>query len=146
VPRPAELNPTGGDVPEIDVIAGILIDGARRVLIAERPVGKHMAGSWEFPGGKLAPGETPIAGLKRELAEELGVVIGDASPFWEHRFRYPDRVVRLDVWWVHRFSGRAEAREGQRLRWCDAAELSAAAMLPADAPLVARVIAELESV
>ena len=55
----------------------------------------------------------------------------------------PGRAVRLDVWWVQRFSGRAEAREGQKLRWCDAAALSAAAMLPADAPLVARVIAEL---
>jgi 8-oxo-dGTP diphosphatase len=143
VPRPAELSDGRGRVPEIDVIVGILADAERRVLIAERPAGKHMAGCWEFPGGKLDPGEPPLAGLKRELAEELGVVVLDAKPFCEHRFRYPDRVVRLDVWWVEGFAGRAESREGQRLRWCDAAALAAAAMLPADAPLVARVIAEL---
>ena len=125
----------------IDVIVGILTDCAGRVLIAERPAGKHMAGLWEFPGGKLLPGEPPLAGLKRELAEELGVVVVDARPFCELRHRYPDRAVRLDVWWVPRFDGRAESREGQALRWCDAVELSAAAMLPADAPLVARVVA-----
>ncbi len=140
MPRPAELTDT---VPEIDVIVGILTDGERRVLITERPAGKHMAGSWAFPGGKLEDGESPIAGLRRELAEELGVFVQEARPFCELRHRYPDRAVRLDVWWVQRFSGRAEGREGQKLRWCDAAELSAAAMLPADAPLVARVIAEL---
>lgn len=128
---------------DLNVIVGILTDGDGRVLIAERPAGKHMAGSWEFPGGKLMPGEPPIAGLRRELAEELGVFVQEARPFCELRHRYPDRAVRLDVWWVQRFSGRAEAREGQKLRWCDAAALSAAAMLPADAPLVARVIAEL---
>jgi len=143
VPRSVELSEPRGDVPEIDVIVGILTDGERRVLIAERPVGKHMAGSWEFPGGKLEEGEPPIAGLKRELAEELGIVVLDAKPFCELRFRYPDRAVRLDVWWVQRFSGPAEAREGQKLCWCDAEALSAATMLPADAPLVARVIAEL---
>jgi 8-oxo-dGTP diphosphatase len=137
VPRPAEL------VGVIDVIVGILTDGAGRVLIAERPAGKHMAGLWEFPGGKLLPGEPPLVGLERELAEELGVIVEDARPFCELRHRYPDRAVRLDVWWVSRFDGRAESREGQALRWCDAAELSAAAMLPADAPLVARVVAEL---
>jgi 8-oxo-dGTP diphosphatase len=139
VPRSPELI----GALQIDVIAGVLTDGEGRVLIAERPAGKHMAGSWEFPGGKLLAGESPIAGLRRELAEELGVVVEDARPFWEHRHRYPDRIVRLDVWWVERFSGQAESREGQKLRWCDAAELSAATMLPADAPLVARVIAEL---
>lgn len=138
VPRPAELTGT-----VIDVIVGILTDGAGRVLIAERPAGKHMAGSWEFPGGKLLQGEPPLAGLKRELAEELGVDVLDAKPFCELRHSYPDRSVRLEVWWVLRFSGRAEPREGQALRWCDAAGLSAAAMLPADAPLVDRVVAAL---
>jgi 8-oxo-dGTP diphosphatase len=143
VPRTAALSEAPGNVSEIDVIVGIVIDHERRVLIAERPLGKHLAGSWEFPGGKLKPGEPPIAGLKRELAEELGIAVLDARPFCELRFCYPDRAVRLDVWWVQQFSGRAEAREGQKLRWCDSAALSAAAMLPADAPLVSRVIAEL---
>lgn len=139
--RPAELSASGDS--GIHVIVGILADGEGRVLIAERPAGKHMAGSWEFPGGKLLPGEAPLAGLRRELAEELGIVVLDARPFCEQTFRYPDRTVRLDVWWVRRFSGRVESLEGQALRWCDAAALAAAPMLPADAPLVDRVIAEL---
>jgi 8-oxo-dGTP diphosphatase len=144
VPRPPELRQVD-PVQEIDVIVGILMDGESRVLIAQRPAGKHMAGAWEFPGGKLLPGEPPLDGLKRELAEELGVLVEDAEPFLEHSFRYPDRIVRLDVWWVRRFSGRAESREGQALRWCDAEALSAAAMLPADAPLVTAVIAGLRT-
>jgi len=143
VPRTPRLSEARGSDQRIDVIVGILTDGEGRVLIAERPPGKHMAGAWEFPGGKLMPGEPPLNGLKRELAEELGILVEDAEPFREHGFRYPDRVVRLDVWWVRRFSGRAAGREGQVLRWCDAAALSAAAMLPADAPLVAAVIERL---
>jgi 8-oxo-dGTP diphosphatase len=140
VPRTTRLSGARDSDQRIDVIVGILTDGEGRVLIAERPAGKHMAGAWEFPGGKLMPGEPPLSGLKRELAEELGIVVEDAEPFREHSFRYPDRLVRLDVWWVRRFSGCAQGREGQVLRWCDAAALSAAAMLPADAPLVAAVI------
>lgn len=145
MPRAPELSAAKGDEPEIDVIVGILTDGEARVLITERPKGKHLAGAWEFPGGKLQPGEAPLAGLKRELAEELGIVVEDAEPFLTHGFRYPDRAVRLDVWWVRRFTGCAEGREGQRICWCDAEALTAAAMLPADAPLVARVIARLEA-
>jgi 8-oxo-dGTP diphosphatase len=144
VSRAVELTEIGTDL-KIDVIVGILTDRDGRVLIAQRPAGKHMAGSWEFPGGKLEPAEPPLAGLARELAEELGIVVEAAEPFLEHRHRYPDRLVRLDVWWVRSFSGSAEAREGQVLRWCDAAELASAAMLPADAPLVAAVIARLQS-
>jgi 8-oxo-dGTP diphosphatase len=144
VPRPSELRHIGS-VQEIDVIVGILVDGDSRVLIAERPAGKHMAGSWEFPGGKLMPGEPPLDGLKRELAEELGVLVEEAEPFLEHAFRYPDRLVRLDVWWIRRFSGRAVSCEGQALCWCDAEALSAAAMLPADVPLVAAVIERLRA-
>jgi 8-oxo-dGTP diphosphatase len=128
----------------MDVIVGIVTDGGR-VLIAERPAGKHMAGSWEFPGGKLGPGEAPMAGLRRELAEELGILVEEAEHFLKHSFRYPDRFVRLDVWWVRSFSGSPEALERQVLRWCDAEALSAAAMLPADAPLVAAVIERLRA-
>jgi len=95
-----------------------------------------MAGSWEFPGGKLNPGESPLAGLKRELAEELGIEVERAEPFVEQVFQYPDRKVRLDVWWVLIYAGEAESREGQVLRWVDPAELSETPLLPADAPIV----------
>jgi len=143
VSRPAELSEGTDKSNPIDVIVGVLTDDDGRVLIARRPDGKHMAGAWEFPGGKLGPEEPPLAGLQRELAEELGIRVLDAEPFIKHDFRYPDRFVRLDVWWVRRFSGSAVAREGQLLRWCDAGELAAAEMLPADAPLVAAVIERL---
>ena len=98
-----------------------------------------MAGSWEFPGGKLKAGEQPLTGLQRELAEELGIEVEQAEPFVEQSFQYPDRNVRLDVWWVLRYTGEAEAREGQSLRWVDAVELSETSLLPADAPIVAAI-------
>jgi 8-oxo-dGTP diphosphatase len=123
----------------IDVIVGIVTDGAGRVLVAQRPAGKHMAGSWEFPGGKLNPGESPLAGLKRELDEELGIGVEDAEPFVEQRFHYADRSVRLDVWWVLSYAGKALPCEGQALRWVDANSLADVPLLPADAPIVAAV-------
>jgi 8-oxo-dGTP diphosphatase len=143
MPRAVELKRDSAPDSIIDVIVGILVDTERRVLIAERPVGKHMAGAWEFPGGKLEPGEAAFAGLKREIEEELGVRIRSAEPFLEHRHRYPDRLVRLDVWWVLEYAGRAAPLEGQSLRWVGSDELLAAQMLPADAPLVSAVIGRL---
>jgi 8-oxo-dGTP diphosphatase len=123
----------------IDVIVGIVTDDAGRVLITQRPAGKHMAGSWEFPGGKLNPGESPLAGLKRELDEELGIGVDDAEPFVVQRFRYSDRCVRLDVWWVLSYAGEALPCEGQALRWVDAKLLVDVPLLPADAPIVAAI-------
>lgn len=98
-----------------------------------------MAGSWEFPGGKLEPGESPLTGLKRELAEELGIRVDSAEPLLELSHRYPDRYVRLDVWWVVAYSGEVESREGQALRWVAAAALGEVALLPADQPIVAAI-------
>lgn len=141
--RPAELSEGTNNTKPIDVIVGILIDSDGRVLITQRPDGKHMAGAWEFPGGKLNPGEAPLAGLRRELDEELAVEVIEAEPFLELQFRYPDRCVRLDAWWVSRFDGEARSCEGQALRWCDPAALRAADILPADAPLVAAVLERL---
>lgn len=123
----------------VDVIVGIVRDPAGRVLIGQRPPDKPMAGSWEFPGGKLEAGEPPIEGLKRELNEELGIRVASAEPLIEHRYRYPDREVRLDVWWVLAYEGRARPLEGQTLRWVRAAELAEQPLLPADAPIVAAI-------
>jgi 8-oxo-dGTP diphosphatase len=142
VPRAAQLSAEPGAVV-VDVIVGIVLDARRRVLIARRPAGKHMAGAWEFPGGKLNPGEPPLAGLQRELEEEIGIVVESAEPLLEQRFRYPDRTVRLDVWWVSSFRGRAEPREGQELRWVAAESLAAVDLLPADEPIVAAVVERL---
>jgi 8-oxo-dGTP diphosphatase len=136
VPRALGLSPAAA---AIDVVVGILVDDQARVLIAERPEGRHMAGFWEFPGGKLKLGEDPLAGLKRELGEELGIDVLAADPFLEQEHAYPDRTVRLDVWRVTAFAGAVRALEGQALRWVEAGALGDLPILPADAPIVAAI-------
>ncbi|MGO9634765.1 MAG: 8-oxo-dGTP diphosphatase MutT [Steroidobacteraceae bacterium] len=120
----------------IHVVAGVLIDGAGRVLIAQRPAGKHLAGGWEFPGGKLEPGEARAAGLARELREELGIVIGQPRPLLRLRHTYPYGQVLLDVWVVRRYRGEPQGLDGQQLRWCRRDELAKAELLPADRPIL----------
>jgi 8-oxo-dGTP diphosphatase len=123
----------------IDVIVGVIVDPNRRVLVAQRPPGKHMAGAWEFPGGKLEPGEGAYEGLRRELAEELGIDVLAADAFFEQRFDYPDRSVRLDVWWVSAYAGVVRAAEEQVLKWVAADALTTLPILPADEPIVAAI-------
>src|SRR3984885_1161371 len=84
----------------VRVVAGVLRDGDGRILIAQRPAGKHMAGFWEFPGGKIAPGESGEQALARELTEELGVAVERCHPLLQLRHDYSDRVVELDVFVV----------------------------------------------
>jgi mutator protein MutT len=123
--------------PVIHVVAGAVMDAEGRVLIAQRPAGKHMAGGWEFPGGKLEPGEERLAGLARELREELGISIIDIPrPLIRVRHAYPSREVLLDIWVVKRYSGEARGLDGQALRWCTQDELATVELLPADAPIV----------
>jgi 8-oxo-dGTP diphosphatase len=121
----------------IAVAAGILRDSRGRILIAQRPMGGHVGGFWEFPGGKLDPGETPAQGLQRELQEELGVAVEAAVPFMAYRHEYPGRVVELHVFLVERYSGEPRGVLGQPLRWVSVAELPAADLLPADLPIAA---------
>jgi 8-oxo-dGTP diphosphatase len=88
--------------PFVHVVAAVLIDATQRVLIAQRPAGKHMAGGWEFPGGKLEPGEERLAGLARELREELGItLIGTPRPLVRVRHTYASR----EGWMVRRCDG-----------------------------------------
>ena len=101
----------------------VVIDRLRRVLIAQRPAGKHLAGAWEFPGGKLEPGEAPGEGLARELREEIGITIRQPRPLIRVRHAYPHGEVLLDVWVVRRYRGKPRGLDGQRLRWCNAREL-----------------------
>ncbi len=119
------------------MVAAVVIDAAGRVLIAQRPAGKHLAGGWEFPGGKLEPGEQRLAGLARELREELGISIETPRPLIRVRHTYPTREVLLDVWVVRRYAGEPVGLDGQALRWCAQDELAAANLLPADEPIVA---------
>ena len=121
----------------IHVVAGVLGDTAGRVLVARRPGGTHLAGLWEFPGGKLAPGESREAGLARELAEELGIRVLAAHPLIWVEHRYPDREVALDVWRVESYSGTPYGREGQPIEWREVRSLDPAQFPPADAPVLA---------
>lgn len=120
----------------VHVMAGVLSDPEGRVLIAQRPAGRHLAGGWEFPGGKLHPGEERFDGLARELREELGVEVLEARPLIRLRHRYPDREIRLDVWRVNSFAGMPQGLDGQALRWCDCRDLASADLLPADRPII----------
>ncbi len=115
--------------------AGILRDGHDRVLIARRPAGGHAGGFWEFPGGKLQPGETAALALQRELHEELGITIESATAFMHYQHAYPERVVELHVFLVGRYAGEPRGMEGQPLRWVTLAELPDAGLLPADLPI-----------
>ena len=124
-------------VRRIHVVAGVLFDASGRVLLARRPEGAHLAGLWEFPGGKLMPGESRETGLARELAEELGVRVLSAHPFIRVEHRYPDREVVLDVWRVESFTGEPRGREGQRIEWRDAHGLDPTEFPPADVPVLA---------
>ena len=119
----------------IHVVAGVIRDAAGRVLIAERPAGKHLAGHWEFPGGKSDPGEAPLDALRRELAEELGIRVESAEPLISVPWTYPEKRIVLDAWIVTAHTGDMRAREHAALRWVDPADLAKLPMPPADVPI-----------
>ena len=132
--------------PQVVVVAAILADAEGRVLVAQRPPGKELAPNWEFPGGKLEPGEGEEAALRRELHEELGIGVEACEPMMalEHEYDGPDggRRVRLLAWRVMRWQGEPTGREGQALQWLPPAALMAAGLLPADAPIAERLAGE----
>jgi mutator protein MutT len=121
----------------IHVVAGALLDDQGRVLIAQRPPGKHLAGGWEFPGGKLQPGEDRRAGLARELREELGITITTPRPLIRVRHSYDYGDVLIDMWVVRSYQGEPKGLDSQALRWCTPDELGSMELLPADGPIVA---------
>jgi len=122
----------------IEVVAGALIDGAGRILVAERPAGRSRAGRWELPGGKREPGETPRATLHRELEEELGISVRSARWLINCRYQYPgeDKLVHIDAWRVEAWSGEPRSLDGQRLQWLARGELDSVDWLEADLPIV----------
>jgi 8-oxo-dGTP diphosphatase len=131
-PRPRKL-----------VVAGLLVDDAGRVLITRRRDDQPMGGFWEFPGGKLEPGEAPAAALIRELREELGAAV-QVGAIWDVlHHAYPAFDLLMLVYRCRLDAGEvARAVEVADLAWCEAGELGAYDVLPADAPLVARLAAE----
>jgi 8-oxo-dGTP diphosphatase len=134
------------DLSLLLVVAAALIDTDNRVLIAQRPLGKQLGGLWEFPGGKLEPGERPEEALVRELAEELGVTVEsrDLSPLTFASHAYEAFHLLMPLYVCRRWLGEPSSREGQALAWARPSELDAAVMPPADAPLIAPLVTLLE--
>ena len=124
--------------PVLLVAAVALIDTENRVLIAKRPTGKSMAGLWEFPGGKVEPGETPEAALQRELKEELGieVCLECLAPFNFASHAYEKFHLLMPLYICRTWDGEMSAREGQETKWVRALDLSSYEMPPADLPLI----------
>ncbi len=120
------------------VAACALIDPDGRVLIAQRPPGKSMAGLWEFPGGKVEPGERPEQTLMRELQEELGIAVKEEclAPLTFASHVYPDFYLLMPLYVCRRWDGFVQAKEGQALKWVRTHELRNYAMPPADEPLI----------
>jgi len=120
----------------IPVVAAVLRDQHGRVLLAQRPEGKHLAGTWEFPGGKLEHDESAVEGLSRELAEELGIVVDASEPLLSLSHHYPDRSVRLMLREVEHWQGSPVGLEGQALRWVHLSEAERLPMPAADRPII----------
>ena len=120
------------------VVAVALIDPDRRVLLAQRPPGKELAGLWEFPGGKIEPGERPEATLIRELREELGIAVAEPclAPLTFASHAYDDFHLLMPLYACRRWDGFVQPLEGQGLAWVRPGDLRSYPMPPADGPLI----------
>jgi len=121
----------------IEVAAAVIQRPDGAFLLTQRPAGKVYAGYWEFPGGKIEPGEPPARALARELHEELGIDIGRTYPWITRVFTYPHGTVRLNFFRVHGWKGEPHPREDQAIAWQSPGAPMAAPMLPANAPVLA---------
>jgi 8-oxo-dGTP diphosphatase len=129
--------PSTAAEPPLHVVVGLLMAGDR-VFVTRRAAHRHQGGKWEFPGGKLEPGEDALGALRRELREELGIEVLAAEPSMQVRHRYPDYDVFLDVWRVTAYAGAPRGREGQEARWAAVAELMRLEFPEADWPILRR--------
>ena len=120
------------------VVAVALVDADKRILLAQRPEGKQLAGLWEFPGGKLDPGERPEAALIRELREELGISVKEAclAPLTFASHAYEDFHLLMPLYICRRWEGVPRGMEGQNLAWARINDLRNYPMPPADEPLI----------
>jgi 8-oxo-dGTP diphosphatase len=136
------INPVTIDADHIHVVAAIIWQQSDpqsnqpKFLIAQRQKGKHLEDYWEFPGGKLEPGESPWQALQRELAEEIGIMPTKAAPYLKVYHRYPDRNILLDTWVVEEYSGELVSGEGQQLCWVDLSQVDQYQLPPADLPII----------
>ncbi|WP_298931251.1 NUDIX domain-containing protein [uncultured Ramlibacter sp.] len=136
--RPREGGP---DRKEVAVAVGVLIRPDGRFLLTSRPAGKVYDGYWEFPGGKLEPGESVEQALRRELTEEIGVTIGAVHPWKEEVVDYPHALVRLHFCKVYDWSGELQMHEGQLFSW-ESLPVQSQPVLPGTVPVLAWFAAE----
>ena len=124
------------------VVACALVDIDNRVLVTQRPQGKSMAGMWEFPGGKMEPGETPEEAIKRELLEELGITTFTSclAPLNFASHAYQDFHLLMPLYICRKWEGILQSRENQALKWVRPVELYKLEMPPADKPLISSLI------
>ncbi len=124
---------------QVLVSAAALIDADGRILLTQRPEGKHMGGMWEFPGGKVEAGESADDALRREMMEELGVDLCESclQPFTFVTHDYDDFSLLLLLYIARRWEGIPQSKEGQAMKWVYAHEMKSLPMPPADVPLVA---------
>jgi 8-oxo-dGTP diphosphatase len=134
----------------VRVVAAALLrrgaSGGIELLIAQRPPGKWQAGRWEFPGGKVEPGEADEDAVRRELQEELGVKVLEMQALGMFHHDYPDRSVAIGLWVVPRFEGEPAGLDAQRLRWVQPAQLAGCDLLEADLPMIEPLLAALPAV
>ena len=136
-PLPTDL-PVFPNARIITVVAGILIDDQKRILLAQRPEGKAMAGLWEFPGGKINAGETPEYALLREMQEELGIITCTdcLQPLTFASHAYAEFHLLMPVFACRKWRGTPLGLEGQNLAWATLQQLSSYDMPPADKPII----------
>lgn len=125
------------DKKPLHVAVGVVKNTTGQLLISHRDKSSHQGGLWEFPGGKIEPGETAEAALVRELREELDIIVDAAIPLISIRHQYPDLAVQLNVFLVDHFSGEAKSCEGQPFKWVEPAELVHYAFPEANRPIIA---------
>ena len=124
------------DRPLVKVAAAVIVAPDGRILLAQRPAGKVYAGYWEFPGGKLEPGESPRHALDRELREELGLTVRRAAPWLIQRYAYPHANVELHFFRVFAFEGQPVGHDGQAFTWQTLGDFNVGPLLPANAPVL----------
>jgi len=120
----------------IDVVCGVIADGQGRYLACLRPQGKHLGGLWEFPGGKVDPGESPEAALGRELREELAIEVAVGNPLEPVQWTYDRGNIRLIPFYCSILRGEPQAIEHERIRWCAPEEFDSLEWAGADLPIL----------
>ncbi len=125
----------------LTIAVGIIRNAQQQIFIAQRAVDAHMGGFWEFPGGKMEPGETPEQALKRELLEETGILVEQVELLATSQHQFADRQMAFYFYLVEQWRGTPYGKEGQPVRWCPQAELLAAEFPPANAAIIRQLIA-----